>query len=106
MSGKENHKTISFDEMPKVLMDMHEKLNEMYNMLSIDKKPESDFMSIDELVEYLPFKIKKSTIYQKTHNNEIPYIKEGKQLAFQKSAIDQWLLSHSFKTKRQLLEQA
>ena len=53
------------------------------------KYQESDLMSSDEAAEYL--KIPISTIYQKTHKNEIPYMKRGKRLLFSRARINEWL---------------
>ena len=47
-------------------------------------------LTIDELIEYLPDKPKKSTIYVWTSTGKIPYIKIGKKLFFEKSKIDAW----------------
>jgi hypothetical protein len=47
-------------------------------------------MSIDELIDYLPDKPTKGTIYVWTCNNKIPYIKKGKKLFFVKEKIDIW----------------
>ena len=76
------------------------------NVLTEDKKlPESDaerFMTIDELCEYLPYKPIKATIYKKARKRLIPHAKQGKNLVFLKSEIDEWLRSGKVKTVKEL----
>ena len=57
-------------------------------------------MSIDELKNYL--KMSKSTIYKKTMDRQIPFIKAGKKLLFKQEAIDLWLEGHSYDTKSEI----
>ena len=58
------------------------------------------YMSIDELKNYL--KMSKSTIYKKTMDRQIPFIKAGKKLLFKQEAIDLWLEGHSYDTKSEI----
>lgn len=52
---------------------------------------EKRFFNIDQLTEYVM--LSKSTIYKKVSNNEIPYIKIGKKVLFDKEQIDPWVLN-------------
>lgn len=66
-------------------------------------KPEADrWFDIDQLCEYLPGKLAKSTVYAKIHNRTIPHKKVGKRLAFLKSEIDAWLKSKGRKTIQEI----
>lgn len=48
-------------------------------------------MTIDQVCEYIPTKPAKSTIYTMTSKNRIPFYKKGKDLLFNRQAIDKWL---------------
>ena len=50
---------------------------------------EKRYLSIDELSELLS--IPKNTIYAKTSRREIPYVKIGKRLLFDRKEIESWL---------------
>ncbi len=58
------------------------------------------YFAVDELSDYL--KMSKSTIYKKTMDRQIPFIKTGKKLLFKQEAIDLWLEGHSYDTKAEL----
>ena len=53
---------------------------------------ENMMLTIDELSSYL--KIKKSTLYGKVSQKEIPHYKLGHLLRFKKEEIDAWLADH------------
>ena len=76
------------------------------NVLTEDNKNhESDaerFMTIDELCDYLPYKPIRATIYKKARLRLIPHAKQGKNLVFLKSEIDEWLISGKVKTVKEL----
>jgi excisionase family DNA binding protein len=46
-------------------------------------------MDVSALCAYL--NVKESWIYERTHLNEIPFMKLGGQLRFRRSTIDKWL---------------
>ncbi len=47
------------------------------------------YLDIDETAEFL--KIKKATIYQMTHMQQIPHIKLGGKLLFDPNDLEKWL---------------
>lgn len=53
------------------------------------------WFTIDELIEYLPEKPAKQTIYGMVSSGRIPFAKRSKRLLFLKSQIDEWLKSSS-----------
>jgi excisionase family DNA binding protein len=56
-----------------------------------NSKQEDDVIfDVQGLAQYL--RMKKQWVYERVHNNEIPYYKIGKYPRFKKSKIDQWLL--------------
>jgi excisionase family DNA binding protein len=56
-------------------------------------KEKLNLLTIDELSERI--KIPKRTIYSRTSQRTIPFIKLGKHLRFDPVAIDEWLAYHS-----------
>ncbi len=78
-----------------------QKLNQIEKLLVGTK----EILTIDDLVNYTGFQ--KSSIYKLVHKNLIPYTKPGgKKLFFQKSKIDEWLLSNSSKSTEEIENEA
>jgi len=48
------------------------------------------FLTIEELCDYLPEKPEKPTVYNWTRYNKIPFRKFGVKLYFDKELIDKW----------------
>ena len=62
-------------------------------------------LNVEELAEYTGFK--KSYIYKLVHSNSLPFSKpNGKILFFDKSKIDEWLLSNSSKSNNEIEQEA
>lgn len=58
------------------------------------QKVEYHWLSIDDLVKYLPNSISKATVYGWVSQDVIPHHKIGKKLTFLKSEIDSWVLNN------------
>ncbi len=54
-------------------------------------------LTVKEIAEYL--QVKRSTIYQWTHQNYIPHIKIGNHLRFKLRQVDKWLEKKEVKGK-------
>ncbi|MBS3914303.1 MAG: helix-turn-helix domain-containing protein [Bacteroidetes bacterium] len=52
-------------------------------------KPNDEFLDLQEAAEFL--KLKVTTIYGYTSQSQIPFIKRGKKLYFEKSKLEAWL---------------
>jgi excisionase family DNA binding protein len=61
-----------------------------------------DWMSIQELSDYLPGKPTLSQIYNWTHRRVIPAHKMGRRLSFLKSEIDLWLKNNYQMTQTEI----
>ncbi len=59
------------------------------------------YLTLDELKDYI--KMSKSTIYKWCSNGQIPYIKTGKLLLFNKDAIDSWLDQYNVPYREQIV---
>lgn len=46
-------------------------------------------MTVQEVAKYL--RLKPLAIYRKVQKNEIPFLKAGRSIRFQKEKIDEWL---------------
>ena len=66
---------------------LHNTLHKKYQ--SIKEKDLREFLTIDEVSEYLG--IKKSSLYSKVERQEIPYYKVGRLVRFKKSDVDLWM---------------
>ena len=95
---------LTFDSLPHTIAKIFDKVNNIEQLLSTpvvnsNFEPLKDrWLSVDELIEYLPGKTSKSTIYAKTHKREIPHKKFGSRLAFLTSEIDAYLQTLNRKT--------
>ena len=69
--------------------------------LAATKKPEPEYLTIDQLRDYLPQNPAKQTVYQWVHFKKIPYHKRGKAVLFKRTEIDQWIES----TRRSTLQE-
>jgi len=84
-------KTVTFDQLPKLVSELNEKVDKL---LSLQEQPEEEpdrFLNLNQLIDYLPEKPARQTVYGWVNYRKIPYHKEGKKLLFRKSEIDQWL---------------
>jgi excisionase family DNA binding protein len=57
--------------------------------LQKEQPPEEDLMTVKDVCNWLD--MEPSTLYQKTHYKEIPYIKKGKRLYFSRAELKNWL---------------
>lgn len=65
--------------------------------LEENQQLDTDFVSIQETSLYLNLSVQ--TIYKLTSKSQIPFIKKGKKLLFQKRELDLWLRDSSNKSK-------
>jgi excisionase family DNA binding protein len=65
--------------------------------LGENQQLDTDYVSIQETSLYLNLSV--HTIYKLTSKSQIPFIKKGKKLLFQKRELDLWLRDSSNKSK-------
>lgn len=91
--------TVTFDRLPDAVSKLMRDVGEMKSMLQViaerDSQPVKQWMSVDDLIEYLPGKPARQTIYSWVWKKAIPYHKAGAKLQFHKSEIDAWILGQS-----------
>lgn len=82
---------LTFDQLPKAVSELNEKLDKLISLQDQPKEEPDKYLSLNQLINYLPEKPARQTVYGWVNSRKIPYHKEGKQLLFRKSEIDQWL---------------
>jgi hypothetical protein len=82
---------LTFEMLPAAVQELSRKLDLLLAQTQ-HQQPEADrLLTLDELINYLPEKPAKQTIYGKINDRKIPYEKHGKRLYFRQSTIDKWL---------------
>ena len=102
-----SEKNITFEDMPKAMSWMMDKLNELDSKIdglnnSPQTPPSEIWMNLKELREYLPSHPAEQTVYGWTSCHQIPFHKKGKRIMFLKSEIDDWLHDGKMKSQKEL----
>ena len=101
---------LSFNEMPQAIEYLINKvasLSDTLERLGASKVSETDvWMTIDDVVLYLPDNPSKQTVYAWVCQKTIPCNKIGKRLYFLKSDIDEWLKNGRRKTAEEIAIEA
>lgn len=94
------NETVTFDSLPDAVSKLMKDVDEMKSMLQTiaerDGQPQKEWMSVEDLIIYLPGKPARQTIYSWVWKKAIPYHKAGAKLQFLKSEIDAWILGEDF----------
>lgn len=106
-----SEKNITFEDMPKAMSWMMDKLNELDSKIdglnnSPQTAPSEIWMNLKELREYLPSHPAEQTVYGWTSCHQIPFHKKGKRIMFLKSEIDDWLHDSKMKSQKELEHEA
>ena len=106
-----NDKNITFEDLPKVMSWMMDKLNKLdskidglHNIPLV--RPADQWMNLKELCEYLPSHPAEQTVYGWTSCHQIPYHKRGKRIMFLRAEIDAWLHDGKRKSQKELEDEA
>ena len=95
---------ITFEEMPQAVSTILDRLDGITTLINDKfdglnpKSAEKEWMSIDELCEYLPERPAKATVYGWVCAKTIPYSKFSKKLSFNRQKIDEWHRQRQFKS--------
>lgn len=84
--------TLTFDQLPKAVSELLEKVSKIEDILNRDQHAEPDadsLFSIKQASSFLNLSI--STIYGKVCRREIPVSKKGKKLYFNKTELLEWI---------------
>lgn len=58
---------------------------------SLPKPPEKEYKTVEQLSKYIH--LSKAAIYARVANNTIPHTHVGSKIIFEKTLIDEWMLS-------------
>lgn len=104
-----NHvNALTFNDIPSAVTALTNKVEELSHLIKNTLSPPSEdkWFDLDEVINYLPDKPSRPTIYLKTSNGRIPCHKKGKKLYFLKSEIDAWLKDGRRKTIKETAQEA
>lgn len=98
MAERFNVNELSFNDVPKALAYLVDKVDRLESLLEKQHQaqvpePASKWMDVKELQAYLPDHPAAPTIYGWIRNGLIPYYKKGKKLSFKRSEIEEWMNS-------------
>src|SRR4051812_15617870 len=99
--------TITFEQLPQAVSELHDKLNNIEQLLREGKlqAPEEDeLLTILGASKFL--NLSTQTVYGKVSRNEIPVNKQGKRLYFSRSELVEWIKSGRKKTISEIQEEA
>lgn len=102
-------KIISFDQLPTAVNQLSKKLENIEKLLLEKQHPENQpdqWFDLNDLIIYDPAKRTKATWYSIVSRGEVPYHKNGKNLVFLKSEIDEWLKAGRRKSNAELEAEA
>ena len=104
---------ITYDSMPEAMMHLLQEVayikNHLLNESSSTGEPttvlkvESEYLTVAELSQLI--KKSKGTIYNKTSKRQIPFIKKGNRVLFERQVILEWMREDRRKTEEQLQEE-
>ena len=98
--------TIKFEDMPKALAYLIEKVEELDRKLEslgdTSSSGKDVWMSIHDLCEYLPTRPATQTVYGWTSAHLNPNHTKGKRIMFLKSEVDKWLIGEQLKSIREI----
>ena len=99
----ESH-TLQFNDLPNAISCLRREVKELKELiLKPSSAPSSDqWFNLNELINYLPDKPAKATVYFWVSSGSIPNHKGNKKLRFLKSEIDSWMKEGRRKTNREI----
>ena len=103
---------LTFDQLPMAVVELTREVASLKELIDSklsateDKNIGYQWLSIDELFNYLPDKPSKQTVYGWVNQRLIPYHKTTKRLSFLKSEIDAWIANGRRKTAKELRDEA
>lgn len=103
---------LTFDQLPMAVVELTREVASLKELIDSkliateDKNIGYQWLSIDELCNYLPDKPSKQTVYGWVNQRLIPYHKTTKRLSFLKSEIDAWIANGRRKTAKELRDEA
>ena len=83
---------ITYNDLPQAILELHRKVDLLLSQTLYKQSDEPDkLLTIEQLIDFLPEKPARQTIYGWVNDRHIPFEKHGKRLYFRKSEIDGWI---------------
>lgn len=100
---------LSFDDLPRAVNQIGEKLNAIQQMLAQRIEPETQsiqdkLLSVQETASFLRLSV--PTIYSKVSRGELPVMKQGNRLYFSQSELTEYLKIGKKKSCDEIMESA
>ena len=95
---------ITFEQMPKFLAMIYQKVEGLESRLDQKQEPENPYTDVTEAALFI--KKSKAALRQIVYRGELRYIKRGNSLLFRKNDLIEWIEGGSRKSKAELKESA
>ena len=85
-------KTLSFEQLPGLIQNLVERIESLEKAVREKHQPlplEGELMSVEDLCKLLGKS--KSAVYRTVRYRDIPYIRQGNRLYFDRATIKKWL---------------
>lgn len=87
-----NYENPTFNDLPQMVAEINRKVDILLTLLTpLESRDADKYMSLEQLINFLPEKPAKQTVYQWVNERKIPYKKFGRKLYFLRSGIQDWL---------------
>jgi len=86
--------TPKFEDLPQLMADLRADmadLKEAFKLIYQNYQPHSDFLDVEQLIEYIPGIKDKTGVYYLVKHKGLPAKKLGKKLYFDKTKVDEYL---------------
>jgi len=109
-----NNERLTFEDLPEAVLHLIREVTEIKHYLFIAsedvasktfrEQPEKEILTVEEVCQFLG--LKKGSVYNLTHRQEIPFYKKGQRIYFDRNEINEWVRSDRRKTIKELKNDA
>jgi len=108
------YEDLNFNDLPDAVLHLiHEVAEIKYHLLNASEyvvsktfreQPEKEILTVEDVCQILG--LKKGSVYNLTHRQEIPFYKRGQRIYFDRNEINEWVRSDRRKTITELKNDA
>jgi excisionase family DNA binding protein len=97
---------LTFEQLPEAIGELIDAVKRIEALLSKNgfSLEEDEILNIEEACQFM--NLSKSAMYKKTSSGEIPFLKYGKYLRFEKKVLNEILLQYRIKSNGQIEQEA
>jgi excisionase family DNA binding protein len=96
---------LTFEQLPEAIAELLSTMKRIEDLLLKNGiADEEEILNIEQACSYM--NLSKSAMYKKTTTGEIPHIKYGKYLRFEKKALKEVMLQYRIKSNAQIEQEA